>query len=100
MSALPVSIGQVADWNDTLRSLEQALQSGDAAEVASIAVAVTLGPVPPSMEGRAAGVLERIGRLEEDIARRLDTISHELNHLPVRSRWSSPPAPSQLDCSA
>ena len=90
----------VAGWNDTLRSLEHALQHGDADQVASIAIAVTLGPVPPTMTHRATEVLEAIGRLEDEISSQMDAISRELNRHQSRPRWAAPPAPSQLDCSA
>jgi hypothetical protein len=89
-----------ADWNDTLRSLEEALITGDAEQVASIAVAVTLGPVPASLEGRARDVLDGIDLLERSVEARMAEIAGELDRLPARHRRSRPPAPSQLDCEA
>jgi len=89
-----------ADWNDTLRSLEAALATGDAAQVASIAIAVTLGPLPDRLGDRAANVLHGIARLEDEITRQMASIAHDLDRIPSRSRWGAPPAPSQLDCSA
>lgn len=89
-----------ADWNETLRALETALASGDPAKVADVALAASLGPVPDVLAARASSVLERIEALEGDVAVRMDAISSELGRHPSRSRWGTPPAPSQLDCSA
>jgi hypothetical protein len=89
-----------SDWNDTIRSLEQALIVGDAEQVASIAIAVTNGPVPSSMRARAEAVIDGIGRLEDELSRQLEAIAAELDRIPSRPRWANPPAPSQLDCSA
>lgn len=100
IDAGPIGPTGSADWNDTLRSLELALASGDAAQVAQVALAASLGPVPPDLGGRAEVVLAGIGRLEETLGERMRVISSELDRIPVRSRWGTPPAPSQLDCSA
>lgn len=88
------------DWNETLRSLELALRSGDADRVASIALDSALGPVPAELADRATTVLSDIGRLEDNLTSQLESIASELNRLPSRTRWSAPPTPSQLDCSA
>lgn len=90
----------VHDWSSLLDQFELAIAGGDVEQVASISVGVALGPIPPSLEGRAAGVLAGIARLEDEIATQLDVISNELNRLPVRSRRNAPPRPSQLDCTA
>lgn len=87
-------------WNETLRRLEEALATGDAEQVASIAVSVTNGPIPPALSDRATLVADRIGMLERTVEMQLAEISHELDRVAPRMRRSTPPAPSHLDCSA
>lgn len=96
----PGLVTPAGNWNDTIRSLEEALTSGDAEQVASIAMTVTLGPLPASLAGRAEAVRDDIARLEDQIGQRLSAIAKDLDRIPPRTRWGAPPAPSQLDCSA
>jgi len=90
----------MSDWNDTLRVLELALASGDPNEVARVAVAATLGPIPADLAPRAGVVLAGIRDLESSVEDRLGDLAQEMDRRPTRSRWTAPPAPSQLDCSA
>ena len=87
-------------WNATIRRLESALDSGDIHAVASVGLSLGAGPVPAELVARAHHVLSKIDRLSEEVGARLEQVGHELNHASPRSRFSGPPAPSQLDCSA
>lgn len=89
-----------SSWNETLRQLEEALATGDAEQVASIAVSVANGPIPAGLSDRATLVADRLGMLERDVEMQLAEISRELDRVAPRLRRTAPPAPSQLDCSA
>lgn len=87
-------------WESVLTAFEDALAGSDPTSLAGIVVPTTLGPVPPALEVRAGAVLQGMHRIERELADELVAVGRELDRIPTRPRFSPPPEPSQLDCSA